>query len=102
GSIVYTSGSTGNPKGVLLSHGNVLSSVEGMLRTINDNPNETLKSARRDDLYPSILPLGHVMGRVADYAMTAEGAATTSRQLNGRAEQMKSMIDDLTAMVGGA
>lgn len=35
-------------------------------------------------------------------AMTAEGAATTSRQLNGRAEQMKSMIDDLTAMVGGA
>lgn len=73
GSIVYTSGSTGNPKGVLLSHGNVLSSVEGMLRTINDNPNETLKSARRDDLYPSILPLGHVMGRVADYAMTAEG-----------------------------
>ncbi len=35
-------------------------------------------------------------------AMTAESAATTSRQLNGRAEQMKSMIDDLTAMVGGA
>jgi long-chain acyl-CoA synthetase len=73
GSIVYTSGSTGNPKGVLLSHGNVIASVEGMLRTINDNPNETLKGARRDDLYPSILPLGHVMGRVADYAMTAEG-----------------------------
>lgn len=73
GSIVYTSGSTGNPKGVLLSHGNVLSSVEGMLKTINDNPQESLKAARRDDLYPSILPLGHVMGRVADYAMTAEG-----------------------------
>ena len=73
GSIVYTSGSTGNPKGVLLSHGNVIASVEGMLRTINDNPKETLKGARRDDLYPSILPLGHVMGRVADYAMTAEG-----------------------------
>ncbi|MBT9582514.1 AMP-binding protein [bacterium] len=73
GSIVYTSGSTGNPKGVLLSHGNVIASVEGMLRTINDNPEETLQSARREDLYPSILPLGHVMGRVADYAMTAEG-----------------------------
>lgn len=73
GSIVYTSGSTGNPKGVLLSHGNVIASVEGMLKTINNNPGETLKAARRDDLYPSILPLGHVMGRVADYAMTAEG-----------------------------
>lgn len=75
GSIVYTSGSTGNPKGVLLSHGNVLSSVEGILKTINNNPEEGLKSARRDDLYASILPLGHVMGRVADYALTAEGGA---------------------------
>jgi len=73
GSIVYTSGSTGNPKGVLLSHGNVLSSVEGILKTINNNPEEGLKSARRDDHYASILPLGHVMGRVADYALTAEG-----------------------------
>lgn len=73
GSIVYTSGSTGDPKGVLLSHGNVLSSVESVLRRVDDNPDETLKSARHDDVYPSILPLGHVMGRVADYAITAEG-----------------------------
>lgn len=75
GRIVYTSGSTGDPKGVLLSHGNVLSAVEGMVRRVNNDPTVTLKTARRDDLYPSILPQGHVMGAVGDYAMTAEGGS---------------------------
>lgn len=72
-SMVYTSGSTGKPKGVLLSHGNVLASVQGTLQVVNSNPEETLKSARTDDVYPSVLPQGHVMGQVGDYAITASG-----------------------------
>lgn len=75
GSIVYTSGSTGDPKGVLISHGNLLSSVESVLRCVDHNPTETLQSVRRDDVYASILPLGHVYGRVADYVITAEGGS---------------------------
>lgn len=72
-SMVYTSGSTGTPKGVLLSHGNVLSAVEGTLQKVNNNPKETLSSANTRDVYPSVLPQGHVMGQVGDLAVTASG-----------------------------
>jgi long-chain acyl-CoA synthetase len=71
--LVYTSGTSGAPKGVLLSHGNILSSVQGTLQTVNSNPEETLESARYDDVYPSVLPQGHVMGQVGDLAITASG-----------------------------
>lgn len=72
-SLVYTSGSSGPPKGVLLSHGNVLASVQGTLQVVNNNPEESLESARTDDVYPSVLPQGHVMGQVGDMAITASG-----------------------------
>lgn len=75
GGMVYTSGSTGDPKGVLLSHGNWLSDVEGVLKMANNDPQTTLQSARQDDVYASVLPQGHVMGRVADYVITAEGGS---------------------------
>ncbi len=73
--MVYTSGSTGDPKGVLLTNGNWMSDVEGVLKMINNNPTETLATARHDDVYPSVLTNGHVMGREAEYAVTAEGGA---------------------------
>ncbi len=75
GGMVYTSGSTGDPKGVLLSNGNWLSDVEGVLKMANNDPKATLGNVRRDDRYPSVLPQGHVMGRVADYVITAEGGS---------------------------
>lgn len=42
--ILYTSGSTGNPKGVVLSHGNALSFVEWCTRTFNPNPRDIFSS----------------------------------------------------------
>lgn len=49
--IVYTSGTTGNPKGVMLTHGNIVSNVEGLSRAIPASP---------DDRFLSILPLSHM------------------------------------------
>lgn len=49
--IMYTSGTTGNPKGVLLTHQNVLASSSGvLLHGVN---------IQKDDAYLSFLPLAH-------------------------------------------
>lgn len=53
--IQYTSGSTSNPKGVLLSHDNLLSNIRGYGKAINVTP---------DDVCVSWLPLYHDMGLI--------------------------------------
>jgi long-chain acyl-CoA synthetase len=57
--IVYTSGTTGEPKGVVLSHGNILSNIVGVVPFA-----VTLQSGQR---VLSFLPLAHVFGRVLDH-----------------------------------
>ncbi len=52
--IVYTSGTTGWPKGVMLSHGNMLSNIAGFLPLVPLRPGQRLLS---------ILPLSHVFER---------------------------------------
>jgi len=48
--IIFTSGTTGKAKGVMLSHSNILTNVEGVARTIECGPGDRLLS---------ILPLHH-------------------------------------------
>jgi len=54
--IMYTSGTTGDPKGVILSHRNVVSTCAGLLRGVSS---ETVEFLRDDDVYISYLPLAH-------------------------------------------
>ena len=56
--LVYTSGTTGKPKGVMLSHGNVMSNVRATLARV---------PARADDVFLSFLPLSHTFERTAGY-----------------------------------
>ncbi|WP_297527410.1 AMP-binding protein [Thiohalobacter sp.] len=52
----YTSGSTGQPKGVMLTHGNLLANVRAMGQAARVDPGE--------DLFVSWLPLYHDMGLI--------------------------------------
>jgi long-chain acyl-CoA synthetase len=56
--IVYTSGTTGRPKGVMLSHHNILTNAHGGV---------TLIDVYREDVFLSFLPLSHSLERTAGY-----------------------------------
>lgn len=56
--IMYTSGTTGNPKGVMLTHGNILSNVAQCLEA------EPIQS---DDIILCWLPLSHIYARTCDF-----------------------------------
>ena len=56
--ICYTSGTSGRPKGVMLSHGNIIANVTSCQQT---------GMARPTDLFLSILPLSHMFERTGGY-----------------------------------
>ncbi|MBI3774178.1 MAG: long-chain fatty acid--CoA ligase [Gammaproteobacteria bacterium] len=65
--IVYTSGTTGRPKGVMLSHKNILSNAyAGVVYTV---PN---------DLFLSFLPLSHMLERTLGYYIPMMTGATVA------------------------
>ncbi len=57
-SIVYTSGTTGRPKGVMLTHTNFLSNAYNGMRSVAVSP---------DDQFLSFLPLSHALERTVGY-----------------------------------
>ncbi|HEX4871328.1 MAG TPA: AMP-binding protein [Nevskiaceae bacterium] len=54
--LVYTSGTTGNPKGVMLTHGNALFAADGLMKALPSQGNER---------FFSYLPLAHAFERGA-------------------------------------
>ncbi len=64
--LVFTSGTTGQPKGVMLSHQNIVSNALAALQVINVTAN---------DRALSILPLSHMFELTIDIALLAKGAS---------------------------
>lgn len=56
--LVYTSGTTGKPKGVMLTHKNIMSDISALLYNISPNPQDT---------WLSFLPLSHTFERTTSY-----------------------------------
>ncbi len=66
--LIYTSGTTGNPKGVMLSHKNIVSNVLGV---------KTLVPTVPGDRVLSFLPLCHIFERNVSYSYMYHGANVT-------------------------
>ncbi|MDX9812700.1 MAG: long-chain fatty acid--CoA ligase [Bacteroidales bacterium] len=64
--LIYTSGTTGIPKGVMLSHRNMVSNFISAASVFNLKPT---------DKFLSILPLCHVGGRLGNYQTQYSGAS---------------------------
>ena len=62
--IIYTSGTTGEPKGVMLSHRNLISNLIG---------GHTVVPVTHEDISLSFLPLSHSFERIVSYVYLAHG-----------------------------
>jgi long-chain acyl-CoA synthetase len=79
--IVYTSGTTGPPKGVPQTHGNHLATVESALRI------RTLEPGEADFFF---LPLAHSFARMVEYLGIAAGTTTVfARSIDTLVEDMQ-------------
>ena len=64
--IIFTSGTTGEPKGVMLTHGNFLAQLDELPERINLSPGERALS---------VLPVWHAFERSCEYVIMVQGAA---------------------------
>ncbi|XP_073285950.1 long chain acyl-CoA synthetase 9, chloroplastic-like [Primulina huaijiensis] len=65
--IMYTSGSTGLPKGVMMTHGNVLATASAVMTIVPGLGNQ--------DVYLAYLPLAHILELAAETLMPAIGSS---------------------------
>ncbi|KAK4587220.1 hypothetical protein RGQ29_024084 [Quercus rubra] len=82
--ICYTSGTTGTPKGAILTHGNLIANVAGTSLSVKFFPS---------DVYISYLPLAHIYERVNQIATVYNGVAVGFYQ----GDNMK-LMDDVAAL----
>ncbi|MEB5965256.1 long-chain fatty acid--CoA ligase [Comamonas testosteroni] len=80
--IVYTSGTTGKPKGVMLTHDNVVSDLHAVMQRVKAFP---------EDVFLSFLPLSHTFERTAGYylAIATGSCVAYARSVAQLAQDMK-------------
>lgn len=88
--IIYTSGTTGMPKGVMLSHANVMHNVGCIPQIIR------LES---DDRWLSILPSWHIFERTAEYVALAAGCCLVYSSVRRFAQDLEEYRPTVVATV---
>ncbi len=91
--IIYTSGTTGTPKGVMLSHGNIVSNVLNSKQTFPFDDNISAKAL-------SFLPLNHIFERMVSYIYIASGISIYyAESLDTIADNLKEVKPNLFCTV---
>ncbi len=79
--LIYTSGTTGNPKGVMLTHGNLMSNVETASKLIK---------VYDTDVCLSFLPLSHSLERMSGYYTSVYNGVTIAH-----ASSIDALVEEL-------
>lgn len=79
--IIYTSGTTGNPKGVMLTHGNLIANIKSCMPIAPFSP---------EDTHLSHLPLSHVLERMGGFYLMIHCGVSIAY-----AEDVQSVSDNL-------
>uniref|UniRef100_A0A8C7GNV3 Long-chain-fatty-acid--CoA ligase n=1 Tax=Oncorhynchus kisutch TaxID=8019 RepID=A0A8C7GNV3_ONCKI len=86
--VCFTSGTTGNPKGAMLTHGNVASNCSAFIKVIEDH-----LILDHHDVHISYLPLAHMFERVVEGVILVHGGRIGFFQ-----GDIRLLMDDLTTL----
>lgn len=86
--ICFTSGTTGDPKGAMLTHGNIVSNCSAFIKTTEEKC-----PMGPSDIHISYLPLAHMFERVVQGVMLAHGARIGFFQ-----GDIRLLMDDLSVL----
>ncbi|MDX2479864.1 MAG: long-chain fatty acid--CoA ligase [Desulfuromusa sp.] len=88
--LIYTSGTTGVPKGVLLTHRNIMYNVRNMPELI---------ALQESDRWVSILPSWHIFERAAEYIALSKGCCTVYSSVKSFAADLEKYQPTMVATV---
>ncbi|KFL35118.1 long-chain fatty acid--CoA ligase [Sulfurospirillum sp. SCADC] len=88
--LIYTSGTTGTPKGVMLSHKNIMYNVREI---------PPLIALQSDDVWVSILPSWHIFERAAEYVALSRGCCTVYSTIKTFAADLEQYKPTIVATV---
>ncbi|MBW6508561.1 MAG: long-chain fatty acid--CoA ligase [Desulfuromonadales bacterium] len=88
--LIYTSGTTGNPKGVILTHRNIMYNVLTLPEII---------ALKETDSFVSILPSWHIFERACEYLALSQGCCTVYSSVKTFAADLETYQPTLVATV---